>query len=764
LARKKRSAAFRTTGKNSPLEFMEIEEMKKVARTLGLLFFLAGEAIAAVDPRPRLRASRVETKIDIDGRLDEAAWASAEMVDSFTQSVPDEGALPTERTEVRVLYDDRALYIGFFAKHQQPRDIIFNELRRDFDGSSTDWVAVIVDPFLDRRNGYQFGVNPLGATWDSQKSNEGRERNLSWDAVWRAKTTITAQGWYAEMEIPFSTLQMPDRPDQVWGINFERHLQGRLEDSYWSAVPSQYSLDRVSLAGTLDGMNRVSPGRNLRLKPYVTARDEQAGGVSRSRAAVGIDLRYGLRPTLTAELTVNTDFSQVEADVQQIGASRFSVRFPEKREVFLENSGVFQFGPGNDRSSRISLAPGTSAGGRDTGIDGDPVLFFSRRIGLAENGAPIPIGAGLRLTGRALGGRLGALYVRERDSAVQKHSDFLVLRGRREILHGSDVGFMVVGRNRAAGADTSVGGIDVNLRLSPNVRAYGYAAAAFGTDRSPASSSIADRSTARAGISWSDPRWVADASYGNVGPEFRNDAGFTPRTGIARAQALLGRRFRPSGGTGFLREVYPALGVTSLKNASGAFDSRYLEERLLVTLRDGATLELGANPNEEQLDAPFVVNAAKGLKVDPGRYEFTDRFVALSSSRSHRLVMDARLGGGEYYDGTRRLLTLGLSGRIDQHLSGGLSFNRDRLEMPNGKAVKDTLVLRLNYGFTTRLFLNALIQYDSSSRRWDTNVRANFIHRPLSDIFLVFTDSRVGNGSAQTNRTLAFKVTRLVSF
>ncbi|HQZ17567.1 MAG TPA: DUF5916 domain-containing protein [Vicinamibacteria bacterium] len=744
---------------------MEIEEMKKVASAFGLSLLLAGEALAAAEPpppRPQLRATRVETKIDIDGRLDEAAWASAEPADSFTQSVPDEGAAPTERTEVRVLYDDRALYIGFFAGHREVRDIIYNELRRDFDGSSTDWVAVIVDPFLDRRNGYQFGVNPLGATWDSQKSNEGRERNLSWDAVWRARTTITPTGWYAEMEIPFRTLQMPDRPEQVWGINFERHLQGRLEDSYWSPVPSQYYLDRVSLAGTLEGLEGVSPGRNLRLKPYVTARDQRVSGASESSAAVGLDLRYGLRPTLNADLTLNTDFSQVEADVQQIGASRFSVRFPEKREVFLENSGVFQFGPGNDRSNQISLKPGTSAGGRDSGVEGDPILFFSRRIGLAENGAPIPIGLGLRLTGRALGGRVGALYVRERDSAAQLRSDFLVLRGRREILHGSDVGFMIVGRNRAAGADSSVGGVDLNLRLRPNVRAYGYAATAF-ADR-PLSSSTGDRSTLRAGIAWSDPRWVADGSWGKVGPAFRNDAGFTPRTGVARAQALLGRRFRPSGGTGFVREIYPAFGLTSLKNATGAFDSRYLEERLLVTLRDGATLELGANPNEEQLDARFVVNEPNGLFVGPGRYEFTDRFIAFATSRSHRLALEARLGGGGYYDGTRRLLTLGASGRVNQHLSGSLSFTRDRMEMPKGEAVTDTLVLRVNYGFSTRLFLNALLQYNSSSRRWDTNVRANFIHRPLSDIFLVFTDSRATNAPAQRNRTVAFKITRLVSF
>jgi hypothetical protein len=275
---------------------------------------------------------------------------------------------------------------------------------------------------------------------------------------------------------------------------------------------------------------------------------------------------------------------------------------------------------------------------------------------------------------------------------------------------------------------------------------------------------IKDRSALRAGLSWSDSGWVADASIGSVGPRFRNDAGFTPRLGVSRVQGLLGRRFRPRDGRGFIREVYPAFGLTSLKDSSGSFDSRYSEERLLVTLRDGATVELGANPNDEALDSPFVVHGREGLTVEPGRYGFTDRFVALSTSRSKRLMLQTRLSGGSYYDGTRRVASLGLSGRFDQHLSGSLTLNRDRIEMPAGRAVTDTLVLRVNYGFSTRLFLNALVQYNSNSKRWDTNVRANFIHRPLSDIFLVFTDSRAEGAPSQRNRTLAFKVTRLLSF
>jgi hypothetical protein len=718
---------------------------------------------SSADPLPRLPATRVEGRIVIDGALDEPDWQRAAVAGGFTQSEPDAGAPATEHTEVRILYDAETLYVGVHARHRNPREIIANELKRDFDGTSTDWVAVIVDPFLDRRNGYQFGVNPAGASWDSQKFNEGRERNLSWDGVWQVRTSRDESGWYAEYAIPFRALQLPASDPQTWGINFQRHLQGRLENSYWSLVPRQYALDRLSLAGTLEGLQGIGRGANLRVKPYAAARATRSRGMDEATGDAGVDVKYGITAGLTADLTVNTDFSQVEADVQQVGATRFSVRFPEKREFFLENSGIFQFGPGADRASQISAAPGTSAGGRDNSVQNDLALFFSRRVGLSRTGESVPIAVGARVSGRAGGTGIGALVVQQREQGDEPAARYSVLRLRRNLLGASDAGAMFVEKS-SAGAPNRVVGLDLNLRPRGDVVVFAYAAHAFDRGRPGIDPAAGRRTAARAGVSFNDGRWLGEGSYGMVGAGFVDDAGFVPRVGVERAQFLLGRRFRPERTSRWLREIYPALGFTDVRREAGAFDSRYWERRLVFTLQNGATLEIGDNPNEEELLVPFVVNRAEAVVVAPGRYAFTDRFVAAGTSRARRIYLDARAVSGDYYDGRRNLLQAGVTARVNVHVSGGATYSRDDVELPSGSSVTHQLTARGNIGFSSRVFLNGLVQYDSSSGQWNTNVRFNFLYRPLSDVFVVFSDRRTEPGADPGGRSLAVKVTRLLVF
>ncbi|MCC7180233.1 MAG: carbohydrate binding family 9 domain-containing protein [Acidobacteria bacterium] len=727
---------------------------------LSFLLAAALPGIASGEPARTLPAIRAEGRLAIDGRLDEPDWQRAPVAAGFTQSEPDAGAPASEQTEVRILYDAETLYIGVHARHRNPAGIIANELRRDFDGTSTDWVAVIVDPFLDRRNGYQFGVNPAGASWDSQKFNEGRERNLSWDGVWEVRTSRDTSGWYAEYAIPFRTLQLPASDPQTWGINFQRHLQGRLENSYWSPVPRQWALDRLSLAGTLEGLQGIGRGANLRVKPYLAARATRSGRADTATGDAGFDLKYGITPGLTADLTVNTDFSQVEADVQQVGATRFSVLFPEKREFFLENSGLFQFGPGTDRGSQISSAPGTSAGGRDNSVLNDLALFFSRRVGLSRDGESVPIAAGARVSGRVGGTGLGALVVQQREAGDEPAARYSVLRLRRHLMAASDLGVMFV-EKRSAGAQNRVAGLDLNLRPTRDVTVFAYAARAIDVESHPPAGR---QMAARAGLAFNDGRWVGEGSYGVIGAAFVDEAGFVPRAGIERTQFLLGRRFRPSGTSRWLREIYPAVGFTDVRQEGGSFDSRYWERRLVFTLQNGATLEVGDNPNEEDLVVPFVVNRARAVVVPPGRYVFTDRFIAIGSSRARRLFLDARAVSGGYYDGHRNLLQAGVTARANVHLSGSATYSRDDVELPSGSSVTHQLTARGNIGFSSRLFLNGLVQYDSSSRQWNSNLRFNFLYRPLSDVFVVFSDRRAERVTDIGGRSVAIKVTRLLAF
>src|SRR6187397_2512489 len=352
----------------------------------------------------------------------------ATLATGFVQNDPREGEAATFETEVRLLYDHRALYIGVFAKDPEPAKIIVNELRKDFNTGNADGFQVVIDTFRDERNGYQFAINPAGAKWDSQMSNEGRDQNANWDGIWDVATRIGKDGWYAEIEIPFKTLKFGPEAMQTWCINFPRRLRRRNENSYWSPLRRIDQLSRVSMAGTYEGLQGLKPGANVRVKPYALANLNKVANTAVDKDYdAGFDVKYGVTSGLTWDFTVNTDFSQVEADEQQVNLTRFSLFFPEKRDFFLENSGVFQFGAGN-------TGGGGGAGGGRQNVSQDMIFFFSRQIGLSPVGDAIPLLAGTRLTGRVGGWSVGALNIQQREKNLSPSTNFTALRVRRDIL------------------------------------------------------------------------------------------------------------------------------------------------------------------------------------------------------------------------------------------------------------------------------------------------------------------------------------------
>src|SRR5688572_20374079 len=382
----------------------------------------------------RLKATQAQGRIELDGRLDEASWAAAPLATNFLQNDPKEGQPATYDTEVKLLYDDRALYIGVFAKDPEPGAIIVNELRKDFNTGSADGFQVVIDTFKDERNGYQFAINAAGAKWDSQMSNEGRDQNSNWDGIWDVATRIGEDGWYAEIEIPFKTLKFGPEAMQTWGINFQRRLRRHNENSYWSPLRRIHQLSRVSMAGTYEDLQGLRPGANIRVKPYALGNFNQLPGVALdSDYDAGLDVKYGVTSGLTWDFTVNTDFSQVEADEQQVNLTRFNLFFPEKRDFFLENSGVFQFGSGN-------TGGGGGAGGGRQNASQDMIFFFSRQIGLSPAGDAIPLLAGSRITGRVGKWSVGGLNIQQQKKDLSPSTNFTALRLRRDILANSDLG------------------------------------------------------------------------------------------------------------------------------------------------------------------------------------------------------------------------------------------------------------------------------------------------------------------------------------
>ena len=707
----------------------------------------------------RLKATQAQGPIALDGRLDEASWGLAPLATNFVQNDPREGEPATYDTEVKLLYDDRALYIGVFAKDPEPGEIIVNELRKDFNTGTADGFQVVIDTFKDERNGYQFAINPAGAKWDAQMANEGRENNSNWDGIWDVATRIAEDGWYAEIEIPFKTLKFGPEAMQTWGINFQRRLRRHNENSYWSPLRRIHSLNRVSMAGTFEGLQGLKPGANVRVKPYVLGNFNQLPGVALdSDYDAGIDVKYGVTSGLTWDFTVNTDFSQVEADEQQVNLTRFNLFFPEKRDFFLENSGVFQFGSGNTGGG----GGGGGGGGRQNQSQ-DMIFFFSRRIGLSDAGDAIPLLAGTRITGRVGGWSVGALNIQQQEKNSLPSTNFTALRLRRDILANSDLGVMFLNKD-PKGSDHNRGfGADANFRFFGDLTAN----VAIAKSDSPVARvpGTGDDWYSKSSIAYRDNFWEARGMYQTIGARFNDEMGFVPRVDVDNSEFYLGTHIRMKRFSGWMRETFPHIQFENFtKRNGGGLESRYMDWHWPITLQNSTFIEVGTNPNIEVIDERFTINARRNIYVDPGRYEFKEHFVLFNSNSAARFSTNLRYGTGDFYDGYRRNYTIGGTLRLNQHFNVSLSDQINDIALSSGEYLTHLVTGRVNVYFTTKVFVNALMQYNTDTRQWSSNMRLDIIHRPLSDIYLVYNERRDSRSGDLISRAVIAKMTYLMAF
>ncbi|HEX9944247.1 MAG TPA: DUF5916 domain-containing protein, partial [Thermoanaerobaculia bacterium] len=395
------------------------------------------QAAPLLPPRPSLAAMSISEPLKVDGLLDDRPWQEADIAANFIQREPNPGQPASEPTEVQVVYTNSTLYIGIRALAADPGQIVGEEMQRDGALFRDDSVLVLLDTFNDDRNAYFFEVNPNGAFTDALITDEGRDFNVQWDAVWRAVAQRTPEGWSAEMEIPFATLRFDPAKD-TWGLNVRRLIRHKNEEVFWAPVPLQANLFRISLSGDLTGIRGPEPGLNFRVKPFAvgSASKLQAptGPVSDEEGELGLDIKWGLTRSMTLDLTYNTDFAEAEVDDQQINLTRFSLFFPEKRDFFLENAGIFEFG---------FNPPGT------------PFLkpFFSRRIGISPLGTVVPIDWGARLTGRTGPWSIGLLDVQTETYDLdffgeQPEDNWGVVRIKRNLGRRSNVGFIATNRDQ----------------------------------------------------------------------------------------------------------------------------------------------------------------------------------------------------------------------------------------------------------------------------------------------------------------------------
>lgn len=699
----------------------------------------------------RIEAVKTSEKITIDGKLDEAAWTNAPIARDFIQSEPREGEPSIELTEVRILYDNQNIYFGAYLHDSKIRNVIVADLKKDFQGDAGDTFDIALDTFHDERNGYIFSTNAAGAKFDSQMINEGRENNNNWDGVWYVKTSELDDGWIAEIALPFRTFKFRESDVQTWGINFHRNLRSGLrnEDSFWSPVPRIYNLNRVSLAGTLEGLEGIKPGSNIRFKPYVTSSYAQnkRTGVNKTDGDVGFDVKYGITSGLTLDFTYNTDFSQVEADEQQINLSRFSLFFPEKREFFLENSGIFRFGGGNNFFG---------GGGINSRLNSPPneVFFFSRTIGLSSSNEAVPILGGTRLTGRTGPFEVGLLNVQQREYKDSQATNFTVGRLKRNIMANSDIGVMVMDKEVAnSGNFNRIVGTDANLRFGQytTVNAFVAKASAPGVTSNNLQGNLA--------FNYQDREWHTNGGYTLIQNDFINEMGYTPRRGIRKYEGLIGRYFRPQNSS--IRLIQPHMEVEYFEDQQGHFDSKYVSYHLPINWQNGSQVETGINSTVEALKKPFTLNNAKN-DVPAGIYNNPEYFFFYRPDQSRRIAPAFRWGIGPFYTGYKHTYTFMQTVRVSNKFNGSVTFTHNNISLADGHYKANLVTTRLNYSFSTSMFLNALVQYNSDARQWSSNIRFNIIHRPLSDFFLVYNERRNTLTGDLQDRALIAKLTYMI--
>lgn len=694
-------------------------------------------------PPKRVRAVRIPNgRINIDGRLSEAEWAQAQPATDFVQQQPDEGRPTTEPTAVRFLYDDEYLYVGGRLSDREPSRLITNELKREFGARDGDLFVVVLDTFSDKLNAYTFQTNPGGAIRDAQSSDDGRNINQNWDAIWDVAISVTGDAWIVEERIPFKTLRFTTEEEQVWGLQIFRLIRRKNEQTMWNPVPRQYGQFKVSYAGVLEGISDVAPGRNIRVKPFVTASGTDVAGGRTGDFDGGLDVKIGVGPSLVLDGTLRTDFSQVEADEQQVNLTRFNLFFPEKRELFLENQGAFQFGPPATNASNL-------------------VPFFSRTIGLSEAGTPVPIVGGARLTGKAGRNLIGVLNMQtEKEPAVNGRpalpaANFSVLRYGREFLSNSSVGVFYMGKERGEEANR-LGGADLKLALmrSMNIDALWMRSEKTGVGQGTAW---------RTGFDWDTTLSRYQVSYTSLGDAFRDDLGFIPRQGVDILTASVNRRLRPSSRNARVREYTPELAYSRYTRDGLGVETETFTPALGVTFADGATATATSRFNEEALSTAFRIRPEYSIPV--GRYRFLEGDVGYQMSRARRLSLNGTVRFGEFWNGTRHGWTLGGRLRVDEHLAVTLGVTRNEVDLPGVAFTTDLVTLRVDQSFTTRMFLNAFIQYNSVTRQVLSNVRFNFMHHPLSDLFIVYNETTpTAGGSRVRSRSVAIKATHLFGF
>jgi hypothetical protein len=698
----------------------------------------------------------VETPV-VDGHLDESVWRTAPAIQGFVQRVPSDGAPASERTELRLLYDEEALYVGAWLYDSEPEAIVPGEAIRDYDLEQSDAILLILDTFRDQQNAFVFGTNPAGIEYDGQVANEGqgggrffgaggtnnrRQQsgsgagfNLNWDASWSVATSRDDRGWYAEFRIPFSTLRYAEGEGQSWGLNVARRVRRLNEQSFWAPVPREFDQYRLNYSGTLRGLTPPAQ-RTAQVTPYVlqrAVRDYEAGDTGLGYSSeVGGDAKVQLTSGLTLDLTLNTDFAQVEVDDAQTNLTRFSISFPEKRPFFLENAGYFSVGGGGAE------------------------LFFSRRIGIRD-GQAVPIRGGGRISGKVGGLNLGLLHIRSEEvDGVSEANGYSVVRLARELPNRSRIGGSFMRRASDLDGDWNNTFVaDGQLGIGEAVTLSSFAA----RTETPGLDGRDHMVDVQGGYTTRNVR--LSLNLREIGEHFNPEMGFLPRSGYRYLQAYGMTYVRP--GRYGIREIRPHASYFTYRDIETGFqETSRVHVDSHVEWDSGMELHPAWNWVREGLEENFEISP--GVVVPAGTYQGWGPAIVFFTDESAPVSFNGGFNGGSFLSGSRVNPYGTITVRRGSSVSASVRFDYSDVSLPEGDFSVTLAGLRLAYFFTPRIYVQSLTQYSDREDSWSTNVRLGWLNDAGTGLFIVYNQANgFGTLARDTplNRGLTIKYTKL---
>ncbi len=660
-----------------------------------------------------LQAYKADNKITFDGVLSEPQWQQAMHINNFTQRDLHFGEPVSERTETAILYDNNTLYIGVWCYQKDPSKIVAKNLNRDFDYESDDNFQILISPFDDNRNGYLFVINPNGARADIQVYG-GEDGNEDWNGVWDAKTTITDEGWFAEIYIPFTTLQFKKGSKLKWAVNFERDIVSENEQSLWQGWSRDYSIYAVNNAGKLVGLKDIAFAKKFEFKPYGLAgwqHSREEGNQYPLKA--GADLNIYLSPTLKLNLTSYTDFAQVESDKIPVNLSRFGVYYPEKRQFFLEGYDLYNYYLG-DRNN----------------------VFYSRQIGV-EDGEQVPIIAGARLYGKAGKNNIGFLNIHDGKTDSVSSTNNMVFRYKRDIGRQSYIGGIFTNKinNKTS---NQVFGLDGAYQTSNFLKNKNLTMAGTFAVSTEHLTYRKNAVTYRFSVDYPNDLIDNFMAVGSMQGNFNPELGYLRRTNYDSYSWYFRLTPRVFTKYGIKRLALKPWGFTAYyTHSTGELESFRNETRPLgAVFRSGDRFEINFIQSFDRLDQPFSLT--NEIVIPKGKYWMYKQEVQVETYQARRFWVFLLFNWGGFYTGTIKTFESALGLNINKHLNLNSEYSVNFVKLPQSDVITNEISLYLNYAFTTKINFSLFGQYNDLDQVMLYNFRLHWIPKVGSDFYLVY--------------------------